>query len=122
MSQKLLHDPIFERVERDHHETSTGPKTIGCDLQNRGDFVKFGIDDNSDGLKSPGRRIFAGCDRARPASNDPGNQGCEFSGATQGVFTGLKTSGHDGSRNRCSRSFFAVQLEGRRDLGFVSSQ
>jgi hypothetical protein len=108
LSQKLLHDPIFERVECDHHETSAGPQTSGCDLQNRSDFVKFGIDDNSDGLKSPRRRIFAGRNRAWPASNDPGNQGREFSGATQGVFTSLKTSGHDCSGNRYGRSFFAV--------------
>ena len=109
-------------MERNHHEAPARAQTIGRDLQNRGHFIEFGINDDSDGLKSPSCRIFARCNRARPASNDPGNQGSEFSGATQSVFTRLKTPGHDRSRNGCSRSFFAVQLEGRRNLGLVSRQ
>jgi hypothetical protein len=95
-------------VERNHHEAPARPQTIRRDLQNGRNLIELRINDDSDGLKGPGRRIFARCNCTWPASNHPGNQGGEFSGAAQGVFTGLKTPGHDRSRNGCCRSFFAV--------------
>jgi hypothetical protein len=60
-------------VERNHHEAPARPQTIRRDLQNSRDFIELRINDDSDGLKGPGRRIFAPFNCTWPASNHPGN-------------------------------------------------
>ena len=72
---ELLDDAVFQRMEADHHEPTSGLQHMQAAFQRLFELFKLGVDENPNSLKCARCRVLArlaGFDRA---SHDPGQLG-----------------------------------------------
>ena len=73
--EKLLHDAVFEGVERDHDEASAGLQdALGCGKA-QGEFAQLVVDVDPQRLERAGRGVSA---VLAPATHDAGNEAGEL--------------------------------------------
>ena len=81
MRKKRLHDPVFQRMERDDDQATTGfEDTLGCG-QAVDELAQLLVHEQSQCLKSAGRRM----DVTRPCSHDAPNDIGKRTGGLDGM-------------------------------------
>jgi hypothetical protein len=109
-----LDDPVFQRVETDHHETPSGLQHAETRRQRLRELVKLAVDENPNSLERACRRMlarFAGLDRASHELR-------QLQGSVQGA-AGLPARDNR-LCNGDSKPFFAVVTNHLRDLTLAS--